>query len=144
VIKTSSWFTKLPADHARIGISRGTPKGVTAFRMYHALAPGPWFQSCATPEEFMRRYYDEVLAELDPRTVVATLESIADGDIPTLLCWEPPPPNEDWCHRGLVSAWLHDELGLEVTEYRHESEGFGWQHPKLHPDLRGSTRSNAG
>ena len=23
VIKTSSWFTKLPADHCRIGISRG-------------------------------------------------------------------------------------------------------------------------
>jgi hypothetical protein len=27
---TSSWFTPLPPDHVRIGISRGTPRGVVA------------------------------------------------------------------------------------------------------------------
>jgi len=35
----------------------------------------------------------------------------------------------------LVSAWLYDELGLEVPEFGHEALGFGWQHPKLHPSL---------
>ena len=39
------------------------------------------------------------------------------------------------CHRGLVSAWLHDLLGLEVPELFHEEKGFGWQHPKLPPEL---------
>lgn len=83
----------------------------------------------------MRLYYTEVLSKLDPKAVVAALAAMADGGIPTLLCWEAPPPNEAWCHRALVSAWLFDELGLAVPEFGHEALGFGWQHPKLHPTL---------
>ena len=71
----------------------------------------------------------------DPKAVLVALVAMADGGIPTLLCWEAPPPNEAWCHRGLVSAWLFDELGLIVPELGHESAGYGWQHPKLHPTL---------
>jgi hypothetical protein len=105
VIKTSSWFTKLPADHCRIGISRGTPSAQKApYRNYRQLTPGPWFKTCATPQEYVRLYYTEVLSKLDPMSVVAALAAMADGGIPTLLCWEAPPPNEAWCHRALVSA----------------------------------------
>jgi len=91
-IKTSSWFTKLPADHCRIGISRGVPLKETARQLYKRLAPGPWFKSCATPEEYAERYFDEVLGRLDPKSVVGELEAMAGGGIPTLLCWEHPPP----------------------------------------------------
>jgi len=66
---------------------------------------------------------------------VSDLALMADGGTPTLLCWEAPPSNPAWCHRALVSAWLFDELGLEVPEVGHEALGFGWQHPKLHPSL---------
>ncbi|TIY04673.1 MAG: hypothetical protein E5V22_10415 [Mesorhizobium sp.] len=34
-----------------------------------------------------------------------------------------------FCHRGYVSAWLHDEVGLEIYEFGRE--GCGHQHPKL-------------
>ena len=132
-LKTGCWFTKLPADHARIGISRGTPPRVSA-PIYRALQPGPWFKSCATPREYARRYF-AILSRLDPKTVVEELIALAAGRIPTLLCWEAPPPNKQWCHRALVSAWLFDTLGLEVVEYGHERAGFGWSHPKLHPSL---------
>jgi hypothetical protein len=91
-IKTSSWFTKLPADHCRIGISRGVPLKETARQLYKRLAPGPWFKSCATPEEYAERYFDELLGRLDPKSVVGELEAMAGGGIPTLLCWEHPPP----------------------------------------------------
>jgi hypothetical protein len=37
----------------------------------------------------------------------------------------------DWCHRGQVAGWLHDQLGIEVFEFGHEDAGHGWQHPKL-------------
>ena len=133
MIKTSSWFTKLPADHIRIGISRGTPSKQTGFRRYPLLNPGPWFKSCETPQEYAARYFD-ILSKLNADDVVYELTELADGGTPTLLCWELPPPAPAWCHRGLVSAWLHDELGLEVPEFGHE--GFGWQHPKLDPELR--------
>jgi len=41
-----------------------------------------------------------------------------------------------WCHRGLIAGWLHDETGIEVHEFRRESEGCGWSHPKLPRHLR--------
>jgi hypothetical protein len=134
-IKTSSWFTRLPSDHVRIGISRGVPSKQTGFRRYPLLNPGPWFESCASPQEYTERYFD-ILNRLDPENVVYELEELAEGGTPTLLCWELPPPAPAWCHRGLVSAWLYDELGLEVVEYGHEQAGFGWQHPKLLPAMR--------
>ncbi len=87
-----SWFTKLPADHCRIGISRGVPLKETARQLYKRLAPGPGFKSCATPEEYAERYFDELLGRLDPKSVVGELEAMAGGGIPTLLCWEHPPP----------------------------------------------------
>jgi len=134
-LKTSSWFAKLPPDHCRIGISRGTPYQLGTYQSYRPLAPGAWFKSCATPEEYRQRYFGEILGRLDPKAVVGDLGLMADGGIPTLLCWEAPPPNEAWCHRALVSAWLFDELGLEVCEFGHEGLGFGWQHPKLCPSM---------
>jgi hypothetical protein len=135
IIKTTSWFTKLPPDHVRIGISRGVPYQLATFLSYRPLAPGSWFKSCASPSDFKQHYFEEILAPLDPKAVVADLTLMADDGIPALLCWEAPPPNEAWCHRALVSAWLFDELGLEVCEFGHEDLGFGWKHPKLHSSL---------
>jgi hypothetical protein len=87
VIKTSSWFTKLPADHCRIGISRGMPSAQKApYRNYRQLTPGPWFKTCATPQEYVRLYYTEVLSKLDPKAVVSALAAMADGGIPKHHC----------------------------------------------------------
>lgn len=134
-IVTASWRVTLPPTHAAIGISRGTPRGRGGFRKYVALNPGRWFMSCSTPEEFSKRYFDEVLAQLDARRVVSDLLALADGRVPALLCWEPPPPDPAPCHRALVSAWLADQLGMEVPELGHEHLGWGWDHPKLDPAL---------
>jgi len=131
IVTTSSWISPLPADHVRIGISRSTPRGLSGYRRYAKLYPGPWFKSCASPTEYRDRYFAEILGKLDPQQTVAALTEIAAGGIPTLVCWEGPPPAEAWCHRALVSAWLHDELGIEVRELSHP--GHGWSHPKLHP-----------
>jgi len=133
-ILTSSWFTTLPADHSRIGISRGVPLKATGHQLYKRLAPGPWYRTCSSPQQYAERYF-QILARLDPSRVVSELEALSEGSIPTLLCWEHPPPSPPWCHRALVSAWLFDELGLEVPEFGHEALGYGWQHPKLHPSL---------
>ena len=116
--QNSSWFAKLPDHHVRIGISRSVQVGT--YLDFQPLAPGPWFRNCETPEEYRRRYFSEVLARLEPKTVVADLALMADGDIPVLLCWEAPPPDERWCHRALVSVWLFDELGLQICELGHE------------------------
>ena len=118
-IKTSSWFTKLPSDHVRIGISRGTPRGTTGgYRRYMALAPGSWFNA-VTPAEYLVRY-GEILARLDPAKVAADLHELAGPNkVATLLCFESPAKIASgtvWCHRNIVAQWLHDRLGLQVEE----------------------------
>ena len=130
---TASWSARLPKGHARIGISRGPPRGHPAgYRMYSKLAPGPWFKTVPA-DEFCRRYWAQ-LGRLDPVQVLRDLAELANGGIPALLCFEPPPPDTAWCHRGLVAAWLHDELGIEVHEFGHEHRGGGRMHPKLPPE----------
>jgi hypothetical protein len=136
LIYTSNWGSALPDNFKRIGISRGTPRrGPDGYRVYRPLQPGGWWADCASNEEFRERYF-EILNKLDARQVVADLVRLADGKTPVLLCWEPPTHSDEWCHRGLAAAWLHDELGLEVREYGHEGEGCGWCHPKLAPEFR--------
>lgn len=135
-IVTSSWFTPLPQNHVRIGISRGVPRGTPkGYRRYTALNPGPWFSSVSV-EEYIRRYNDEVLHKLDPQRVVDDLTALSAGGTPTLLCFEKPAPGPDWCHRGLVSLWLLQTLGLQVFELGQEHHGCGAAHPKVPAEYR--------
>jgi hypothetical protein len=132
---TSSWWTPLTDEYARIGISRGTPRGQSGYRMYRKLAPGSWFAS-VSQEEYCRQY-STILEGLDPELVLYELIDLAGGRVPALLCFERPPPEPRWCHRGLVSAWFANRLGLCVPEYRHETLGYGWSHPKMPPQMSG-------
>jgi hypothetical protein len=123
----------MPGTYMRIGISRRAPRGQRGFKMYKGLAPGSWFNS--VDAEDLRRRYMHQLSLLNPRKVLAELCELADGRVASLLCFERPPPDPAWCHRGLVSAWFKDELGIDVPELGHESLGCGWSHPKLHASL---------
>jgi hypothetical protein len=139
-ILTSSWRTSIPdTNFVRVSISRSAPRGVAGFRRYPALAPGQWFRSIADPRDWAERYQAEILAPLDPATVVATLRRLSvDGRPIVLLCWESAETGpDDWCHRGLVSVWLLERLGLEVFELGYEACGCGRSHPKLPACLRG-------
>jgi uncharacterized protein YeaO (DUF488 family) len=133
-IVTSSWFVALPDEIVRVGISRGTPRGQQGYRMYRALAPGPWFRS-VDYHTYQRRYF-EMLEERDATRVLDNLKRLAGGRDVALLCFEPPQPGPKWCHRALVSVWLYEQCGLVVPEYGLEDEGFSWAHPKLPPDVR--------
>lgn len=137
IVVTSSWFVSLPNTHARIGISRGVPRGTPAagYRRYAALNPGPWF-SIVPVEEYVRRYNDEVLSKLDPQRVVEDLMAMSGSRIPTICCFEEPAPGPNWCHRGLVANWLYKTLALEVFEFGEEMHGCGQRHPKLPPEIR--------
>jgi hypothetical protein len=72
----------------------------------------------------------EQLHRLDSKRVVEELFALSHNHDVALLCFETPLALGPWCHRGLVSAWLHDQLGLEVFEFG-QTEGCGWAHPKL-------------
>ena len=133
-MKTASWFTPLPDDHQRIGISRGTPRRQPAgFRIYRRLAPGPWFSS-VDELEYIRRYQTEILDRLDPRVVTGELADMAGDRVPVLLCFERPGTGS-WCHRALVAAWLGDALGLVVPEVGFEALPQQ-EHPLLPPSMR--------
>jgi hypothetical protein len=132
-IKTGSWFTPLPEDHIRIGISRGVPRGMPAgYRLFKALAPGPWFNT-TTPTEY-DHLYAEILGKLDAGEVVRQIEALANGRVPVLCCYERPNTGV-WCHRAMVSRWLHQQLGLVVPEVGFEARPVEDPHPLLPAEL---------
>ena len=114
-MKTSSLLTyKGPG---RIVISRSVMRGLPAgYRVFKALAPGPWFNS-VSKEEYIDLFNKEILMPLDPVETWERLHDLAGGVEPVLLCYEKPPlTEENWCHRTLVADWFQKELGHTVDE----------------------------
>ncbi len=119
-MKTGSWFTTLPADHIKIGISRGIPRRMEAgYRLYRKLAPGPWFNSCASADAYDVLYQREVLGRLDAGRVHDEIMALSRGRTPVLVCWE--RPGTGTCHRALVSEWFLNKLGLIVPQVGYEA-----------------------
>jgi hypothetical protein len=90
------------------------------YKRYHALEPGPWFNSVSIPEYLTR--YGVILAKLDPRRVADDLLTLGNGNIPVMLCYENAVginKGELFCHRHLAAQWLEDRLGIKVEEYGH-------------------------
>jgi hypothetical protein len=129
-IFTAGWFTPLPASIQRIGISRGVPRAGKAgrgYRIMRELAPGLWFLS-ASPTEYVVRYYDEILAALDPRALLKRMEALGQGRDVALLCFERPPfcaETYNLCHRRIAASWLEQHLGIGVPEYLPEGIEVG-------------------
>lgn len=115
-MKTASWF--LYSGTGRIAICRSVPRATPAgYRVFKALAPGPWFN--AVPRgEYDRRYHAEILKRLNPREVWDRLHDLAGGHEPVLMCYERPPfTSTNWCHRvTLVKPWLEQAIGQAIVE----------------------------
>ena len=90
-----------------VAISRGIPPWYTGKRCID-LAPSWELLKVKDPEEYERRYKDEVLSKLHPLHVLAALEEDS-----ILLCWEKPG---EFCHRRLVAEWLEKQFHIEVPE----------------------------
>lgn len=134
LIKTASWATKLSDDHMRVGISRGVPRRLPAgYRVFRALAPGPWFNSVGV-EEYYRLYREEILGPLDPKLIADSLLDMGNGRIPVMLCYEQPNCGQ-WCHRAMTAEWLAETLGIAVPEFGFESLSQH-EHPLMPPQLR--------
>ena len=116
-MKTASFFAY--TGPGRVCIARWAPRGTPAgFRIYKALAPRRDMLKMNL-EQYRRIYVGEMLAALDPQTVVDDLHDLASGAEPVLLCWERQPDlasGKTFCHRRMVAEWLGETLGLDVPE----------------------------
>ena len=139
-IKTGPWGAKLPEDHLRVGISRGTPRRQpSGFRIYRKLAPGPWFNSVSI-EEYNHLYRTEILGPLDPRVVAAELLEMGAGRVPVMLCFEWPGQGL-WCHRAMAAEWLAEALGRPIPEVGFEALPQQ-EHPLMPASLRRPIATN--
>lgn len=109
---TADW--DFPSYPVKTGYFAQTTDGVAISRIPPAWYHGPVVSALApseqllkehkarevTSEEFCKRFYNEVLATLDPHAVYKRLESYG---FPRLLCWE---REGAFCHRHLVQEWM--------------------------------------
>lgn len=100
-----------------ISIAHYSPKWFYGPR-YTIVSPTRYMLSGdCTHEEYLRKY-DEILHRLDPKKVIADVESISHGKDVALCCYEKPG---DFCHRHLLSEWLRKN-GYDVKEWEPEEE----------------------
>jgi len=128
-IFTGWWFGATPWNAIKIGVSRGVPNLSERFHELKELAPT--YQMLKMSDDLYMRSYMRHLMLLDPERIVKRLEELSEGFDVILCCYERPQDDEAWCHRGYISAWLNDTLGLEVVEIERPNDGFGWSHPKI-------------
>lgn len=101
----------------QVSIARYSPKWFYGPRYTDVAPTGYMLSSVCSHEEYLRMY-DEILKKLNPQTVVAAVEKIAQGRDVALCCYEKPG---DFCHRHLLSEWLRKN-GYEVKEWKPEDK----------------------
>ncbi len=116
-MKTASFFAY--TGSGRVCIARWAPRNTPAgFRIYKPLAPRKDMMKMSI-EQYTEIYVGEILAALDPQTVVDDLHRLAGEAEPVLLCWERSADltsGKTFCLRRMVAEWLGETLGLDVPE----------------------------
>jgi len=78
-----------------------------------------------TQSEYERLYREQVLSKLDPQNIYDMFQNNV------LLCWEEPWFDQNgnirneghgFCHRHIVSAWLWENLHIEVPEWNNKDQ----------------------
>lgn len=115
-------ITQLTKDgYGLLGIVQYPPLFYTGWNN-EKLAPSPdllqrYKSGYVSSSEYVIEY-EEVLAELDPRsTYRQCLNHLGENGKVALLCFEKAG---DFCHRRLVAKWFEKKLGIEVPEYDFE------------------------
>ncbi len=97
-----------------VGISVQTPKWFMGETLKQLA---PTYSMLKMPKGKYETMFKEILAKVDPASIVNELHTIGDGGDVALLCYEGLHSEEEWCHRTMVADWLR-EIGVEVTEFK--------------------------
>ncbi len=96
-------------------------KGILEFKQ---LGPTPDMLKLFK-HEYEPRYYS-ILNKLDASVLVKYLERISKGKDVVLLCYESAASCEKgttYCHRHMLSKWIKEKTGVDVTEYEFTVNG---------------------
>ena len=75
-----------------------------------------YYKTIRNEDEYIRRYYEEVLDNLNQYDIIGIIRRISMTNIGrdiVLLCYESP---DEFCHRRIVAKWLRIK-GYKVEEY---------------------------
>jgi hypothetical protein len=96
-------------------ISRGQPRWSLPFRYRRIpeLAPNDAAWNAADAAGYEAEYLAQ-LEGIGATAILDRLERISAGRHLVLLCWE--RPGETFCHRWLLSRYVHEETGQVIRE----------------------------
>ena len=94
-----------------VSISIYPPKWFQDFH-YLPLAPNRAMMKMTIPHYIPQM--ENILKGLNPKSVLAHLQNVSQGQDIALLCYEKPP---DFCHRHMVGEWLSNYIEQDVKEW---------------------------
>lgn len=114
---TSHWRSTILENVAAVmvSISRGQPRRRLPFKYRKLMSLAPCNEAWnADDQEAFERAYTAQLEGLGTERILEDLRRITGGQPGVLLCWE--RPDEEFCHRWMLSDFLYQEAGIVVPE----------------------------
>lgn len=112
----TSYFANLKevarAHLVPINIALWPPRFFRGKSLYSVAPTRSILKDTKSDEEYIRRYKDEILANLNIEKLLKDIEFLSEGRDVALLCYEKPG---DLCHRHLLAEYMN-ERGCDVHE----------------------------
>ena len=111
-------YTSYIANQKKIVEAGIRPISIARFNRWNKLPKildlAPTAKMLKLPDEAFRAQYADQLASLDPRAILAGINTLADGQDVALCCFEKP---DKFCHRQMVAEWFKKNgIGVEELE----------------------------
>ena len=102
------------ANIAIINIARFKPRFVSCISLLEVAPSAYMVKGDITREQYISLYEEKVLKKLNIEEFLNKISVLSGGKDVALCCYEKP---DDFCHRHLLSKWIKEKSGYEITEF---------------------------
>lgn len=102
------------ANVAIINIARFRPRFVNCVSLLEVAPTAYMVKGDITREQYITLYEAQILKKLNVGEFLNKVTTLSGGRDVALCCYEKP---NDFCHRHLLSKWIKEKSGYEITEF---------------------------
>lgn len=96
-----------------ISIARFRPRFLSCVSLLEVAPSAFMVKGDITREQYIS-LYEDILKKLNIDEFINKISVLSGGRDVALCCYEKP---DDFCHRHLLSKWIKEKVGYEITEF---------------------------